>query len=46
MNAMQNELNNETQLTENGAVGYRTTGKKLLALTRATNSRLENGLVT
>ena len=32
MNAIKNELNNEKQLTENGAVGYRTTGKKLLDL--------------
>ena len=32
MNAMENELNNAKQLTENGAVGYRTTGKKLLDL--------------
>lgn len=32
MNAITNELNNEKQLTENGAVGYRTTGKKLLDL--------------
>lgn len=32
MNAIRNELNNEKQLTENGAVGYRTTGKKLLDL--------------
>lgn len=32
MSAMRNELNNETQLTENGAVGFRTTGKKLLDL--------------
>lgn len=32
MNAIKNELNNETKLTENGAVGYRTTGKKLLDL--------------
>lgn len=32
MNAIRNELNNETKLTENGAVGYRTTGKKLLDL--------------
>lgn len=30
--AIKNELSNETQLTENGAVGYRTTGKKLLDL--------------
>lgn len=32
MSAIKNELNNEKQLTENGAVGYRTTGKKLLDL--------------
>lgn len=32
MSAIRNELNNETKLTENGAVGYRTTGKKLLDL--------------
>ena len=32
MNAIKNELNNETKFTENGAVGYRTTGKKLLDL--------------
>lgn len=32
MSAMRNELNNEKQTTENGAVGYRTTGKKLLDL--------------
>lgn len=32
MNAIANELNNEKQLTENGAVGFRTTGKKLLDL--------------
>lgn len=38
MNAMQNELNNETQLTENGGVGYRTTGKKLLDLNFAVSS--------
>lgn len=38
MNAMQNELNNETQLTENGAVGYRTTGKRLLDLNFAVSS--------
>lgn len=29
---LKNELNNEKQLTENGAVGYRTTGKELLNL--------------
>ena len=32
MNAIKNELNNEKKLTENGAVDYRTTGKKLLDL--------------
>lgn len=32
MNAIKNELDNEKQLTENGAVGFRTTGKKLLDL--------------
>ena len=32
MNAIKNELNNEKKLTENGAVGYKTTGKKLLDL--------------
>ena len=32
MNAIANELNNEKQRTENGAVGFRTTGKKLLDL--------------
>lgn len=38
MNAMENELNNEKQLTENGAVGYRTTGKKLVDLNFAVSS--------
>ena len=38
MNAIANELNNETKLTENGAVGYRTTGKKLLDLNFAVAS--------
>ena len=32
MENLKAELNNETQLTENGAVGYRTTGKNLLDL--------------
>ena len=32
MSAMKNELNNAKQTTENGAIGYRTTGKKLLDL--------------
>ena len=32
MSAIKNELNNETKLTENGAIGFRTTGKKLLDL--------------
>ena len=38
MSAIANELNNETKLTENGAVGYRTTGKKLLDLNFAVAS--------
>lgn len=38
MNAIQNTLNNETRLTENGAVGYRTTGKELLDLNFAVAS--------
>lgn len=38
MNAIKNELNNETKLTENGAVGYRSTGKKLLDLNFAVAS--------
>lgn len=32
MESIKNELNNEKQTTENGAVGYRTTGKGLLDL--------------
>jgi len=32
IDAITNELNNETKLTENGAVAYRTSGKKLLDL--------------
>ena len=32
MNAIKNELDNKVQYTENGAVGYSTTGKKLLDL--------------
>ena len=32
MSAIKNELNNEKQFTENGAVGFRSTGKKLLDL--------------
>ena len=32
MESLKSEINNETQLTENGAVGYRTTGKELLDL--------------
>ena len=35
---LMNELNNEKQLTENGAVGYRTTGKNLLDLNFMTSS--------
>ena len=38
IDAITNELNNETQLTENGAVGFRTTGKKLLDLNFAVAS--------
>ena len=38
MNAIKNELDNQTQLTENGAVGYRTTGKALLDLNFAVAS--------
>lgn len=30
MNDLEKKLNNEKQLTENGAVGYRTSGKELL----------------
>jgi len=32
MDSIKNELNNEKRITENGAVGYRTTGKGLLDL--------------
>lgn len=38
MNAIKNELDNATQLTENGAVGYCTTGTKLLDLNFAVPS--------
>ena len=38
MNAIKTELNNETMLTENGAVAYRTSGKKLLDLNFAVAS--------
>ena len=38
INAIANELNNETQRTENGAVSYRTSGKKLLDLNFAVAS--------
>lgn len=38
MNAIKNELDNETCHTENGAVGYRTAGKKLLDLNFAVAS--------
>ena len=38
MNAIKNELSNETQRTENGAVGFRTTGKELLDLNFAVAS--------
>ena len=36
--AIENELNNETKLTENGAVAYRSSGKKLLDLNFAVAS--------
>lgn len=32
MNELEKKLNSETQCTENGAVGYRTSGKELLDL--------------
>ena len=38
INAIANELNNETQRTENGAIGFRSTGKKLLDLNFAVAS--------
>ena len=38
MNAIKNQLNNAKQTTENGAVGYRTSGKKLLDLNFAVAS--------
>ena len=38
MNAMENELNNAISITENGAVGYKTTGKKLVDLNFAVSS--------
>ena len=38
MNAIKNELDNETCATENGAIGFRTTGKKLLDLNFAVAS--------
>ena len=38
MNAIKNELDNEIQYTENGAAGFRTTGKKLLDLNFAVAS--------
>lgn len=38
MNAMENELNNAISVTENGAIGYRTTGKKLVDLNFAVSS--------
>lgn len=38
MSQLKNELDNETKLTENGAVGYRTSGKKLLDLNFAVAS--------
>jgi hypothetical protein len=38
MDQLRNEMNNEKQLTENGAVGFRTTGKELLDLNFAVAS--------
>lgn len=38
MNDLEKKLNNEKQLTENGAVGYRTSGKELLDLNFAVSS--------
>lgn len=38
MNQLQNTLNDEKSITENGAVGYRTTGKKLLDINFAVSS--------
>lgn len=38
IDAITNELNNETKLTENGAVAYKTSGKKLLDLNFAVAS--------
>lgn len=38
MKDLKNELNNEKQLTENGAVGYKTTGKALLDINFAASS--------
>jgi hypothetical protein len=38
MDQLRNEMNDEKQLTENGAVGYRTTGKELLDLNFAVAS--------
>ena len=38
MNSLKETMNNETQLTENGAVGLRTTGKKLLDLNFSVSS--------
>lgn len=38
MNDLEKQLNNEKQLTENGAVGYRTSGKELLDLNFAVPS--------
>ena len=38
MDGLKETLNNETQLTENGAVGYKTSGKALLDLNFAVTS--------
>lgn len=38
MNDLEKQLNSEKQFTENGAVGYRTSGKELLNLNFAVSS--------
>lgn len=38
MNSLEKQLNNEKQLTENGAIGYKTSGKALLDLNFAVGS--------
>ena len=38
MNSLEKQLNNEKQLTKNGAIGYKTSGKALLDLNFAVGS--------